>query len=158
MNNKIYIALGLALVVIGGILIIISTIDFSYKVELSQKVENRDTVLVESKKVDTVQITTQNVDVVIDSIQVEEPKMDSIDLPKKVIAKDQKKYLIVLGTFKILSNANKLVDELKQKSFINSYVYSKGELNYVILNSYNSRSEANSDLTDSKLDGWVKKI
>ena len=158
MNNKIYIALGLALVVIGGILIIISTIDFSYKVELSQKVENRDTVLNESKKVDNVQITTQNIDLVIDSIQVEEPKMDSIDLPKKVIAKDQKKYLVVLGTFKMPSNANKLVDELKQKGFINSYVYSKGELNYVILNSYNSRSEANSDLTDSELDGWVKKI
>tara|TARA_Y100001968_G_C19450346_1_gene768114 strand:- start:2727 stop:3203 length:477 start_codon:yes stop_codon:yes gene_type:complete len=158
LNNKIYIALGLVLVVIGGILIIISTIDFSYELELSQKVENRDTVLNESKKVDTVQITTQNVDLVIDSIQVEEPKMDSIDLPKKVIAEDPKKYLVVLGTFKILSNANKLVDELKQKGFINSYVYSKGELNYVILNSYNSRSEANSDLTDSKLDGWVKKI
>ena len=156
MNNKNYILIGLIFCLSGLVLILLSKKDFS----------NSNINVVDNTQ-DSLEIDAfSQPETVIDSIVI----LDSIIINKEESPlvlnqtieeheiNPENKYLVVVGSFKINENANKLVEELIVKGFKASFVYkANNNFSYAVIDSYSSRKAAKKSLISSELDGWVKK-
>ena len=146
---------------IASMVLSLYTTDFSFNE--SKLVTLKDSLVSDTNINETVSAEVQQLEQQISEIQIEDSNsVNSLDSIVILNIPDStnlvKNYIVVLGTFKIINNANNLISELNNKGWVDSYIYKKGEFNYVVLNSFYSRKEANQALSDSKLDGWVKKI
>ena len=185
MINKVYIFLG-ALLIIGGIVLIFFSINIDNKLKKQIVVSNQEFEVSNDSLVDPETkiefktpvdslIQPESIDKPISSIEIkkeaeiQEELENSSNITKKITLKKDsilnenfkdldKKYLVVVGSFKVEQNAINLVEELKAIGFELSFIY-KADENFTcaVVNCFASRKQANEFLINSKLEGWVKK-
>ena len=173
MINKVYIFLG-ALLIIGGIVLIFFSINIDNKLKKQIVVSNQEFEVSNDSLVDPetkIEFKTP-VDSLIQPESIDKP-ISSIEINKEAEIQEElenssnlnenfqvldKKYLVVVGSFKVEQNAINLVEELKAIGFELSFIY-KADENFTcaVVNCFASRKQANEFLINSKLEGWVKK-
>ncbi len=187
MINKVYIFLG-AILFIGGIVLIFFSINVDNKLKKKIVVSNQEFEVSNDSLIDDetrIEIKT-SVDSLIQPESTEKPT-GSIELKKEVEIQEElenssftnvvenvtltidstfnddfqeldKKYLVVVGSFKVEQNAINLVEDLKKNGFELSFIY-KADENFTcaVVNCFASRKQANEFLISSELEGWVKK-
>lgn len=106
----------------------------------------------------TIDSTESTIKVVVDTnaaFDSVELELKPVELINEILVEN---YLVVVGSFKNKENANSLVSNLITQAHDHAFVYSQENgFHYAVLNSFSSRSEAKRALTDSGIDGWVKK-
>lgn len=185
MINKVYIFLG-ALLIIGGIVLIFFSINIDNELKKQIVVSNQEFEVSNDSLVDPETkiefktpvdslIQPESIDKPTSSIElkkeaeIQEELENSSNITKKITLKKDsilnenfqdldKKYLVVVGSFKVEQNAINLVEELKAIGFELSFIY-KADENFTcaVVNCFASRKQANEFLINSKLEGWVKK-
>ena len=183
--NKVYIFLG-AILFIGGIVLIFFSINVDNELKKQIVVSNQEFEVSNDSLVDPETkieiktpvdslIQTESIDKPTSSIElkkeaeIQEELENSSNITKKITLKKDsilnenfqdldKKYLVVVGSFKVEQNAINLVEELKAIGFELSFIY-KADENFTcaVVNCFASRKQANEFLINSKLEGWVKK-
>ena len=163
MKNKIYIIIGIVLSVSGLSLIFISETAFNKVDDLANAKTDLAPPKVQKPAEDltpdlTIDSTENTKKVVVDTIAA----FDSVELELKPVKETNslsiENYLVVVGSFKNKENAKSLVSNLRAEAHEQAFIFSQENgFHYAVLNSFSSRSEAKKALTDSGIDGWVKK-